>query len=95
VTTTQQALGVLYIIACGSRPAGDLSQLVQFAQRLSWDVCVIATPSGLKFLDPDPGTTLFPARGVMRPPVAVTLGPSGAILVNRVKAGTHDRLTCR
>ena len=44
-------LPVLYLIACGGRPAGQLSEFVRFAQEQGWDVCVIATPDGTKFLD--------------------------------------------
>ena len=42
---------MLYVIACGGRPAGDLPDFVRHAQALEWDVCVIATPSGMKFVD--------------------------------------------
>jgi hypothetical protein len=55
---TTQARSVLYIIACGGRPVGDLPQLVRYAQDHGWHVCVIATPSGMKFLDPDLLTAL-------------------------------------
>ena len=42
---------VLYVIACGGRPAGDLEPFVTECQGQGWDVCVIATPSALKFMD--------------------------------------------
>jgi phosphopantothenoylcysteine synthetase/decarboxylase len=42
---------VLYVVACGGRPAGDLPAFAQDAQRHGWEVCVIATPSALKFMD--------------------------------------------
>ena len=42
---------VLYVIACGGRPGGQLPAFVSFAQEQGWDVCVIATPAGTKFLD--------------------------------------------
>jgi phosphopantothenoylcysteine synthetase/decarboxylase len=42
---------VLYLIACGGRPAGQLPEFVRFAQEQGWDVCVIASPDGTKFLD--------------------------------------------
>jgi hypothetical protein len=44
---------VLYVIACGGRPAGDLPAFVEEAQANGWEVCVIATPSALKFMDLD------------------------------------------
>ncbi len=42
---------VLYVVACGGRPAGDLPAFVQEAQRVGWEVCVIATPNAVKFMD--------------------------------------------
>jgi phosphopantothenoylcysteine synthetase/decarboxylase len=42
---------VLYLIACGSRPAADLPDFIEYAQREGWMVCVIATPAALKFVD--------------------------------------------
>ncbi|WP_432932902.1 flavoprotein [Microbispora sp. CA-135349] len=42
---------VLYVIACGGRPAGDLPSFVQRLQADGWTVCVIATPSATKFVD--------------------------------------------
>lgn len=44
---------VLYVIACGGRPAGDLAPFVRSLQADDWDVCVIGTPSARKFMDPD------------------------------------------
>ncbi|MBE3560453.1 MAG: flavoprotein, partial [Ktedonobacteraceae bacterium] len=43
--------GVLYIIACGSSSAFLTQNLVIQAQAAGWDVCVITTPSGRKFLN--------------------------------------------
>jgi phosphopantothenoylcysteine synthetase/decarboxylase len=42
---------VLYVVACGGRPAGDLPDFVTWAQAQGWDVCLIATPAGTKFID--------------------------------------------
>src|SRR4029453_1422842 len=42
---------VLYVVACGGRPAGDLPAFVKQARAMGWEVCVIATPSALKFMD--------------------------------------------
>ena len=43
--------GVLYLIVCGAPPARDSGRLVQLAQAEGWEVCVIATPSALSFID--------------------------------------------
>lgn len=42
---------VLYVVACGGYPAENLPSLVERAVADHWDVCVIATPKGLDFLD--------------------------------------------
>jgi len=42
---------VLYIIACGSSSAPLVYDLVIEAQKQGWDVCVITTPNGRKFLN--------------------------------------------
>jgi phosphopantothenoylcysteine synthetase/decarboxylase len=44
---------VLYIIACGGRPAGDLAPHVEQMRAEGWDTCVIATPSARKFIVAD------------------------------------------
>jgi phosphopantothenoylcysteine synthetase/decarboxylase len=43
--------GVLYAIACGSPAARDVGRLVSLAQGNGWDVCVVTTPDGRKFID--------------------------------------------
>jgi phosphopantothenoylcysteine synthetase/decarboxylase len=47
----RKARPVLYIVACGGRPAGQLSPFIPRLQARGWEVCVIATPSALKFMD--------------------------------------------
>lgn len=42
---------VLYVVACGGRPAGDLPNFIPRLRARGWDVCVVATPSALKFMD--------------------------------------------
>jgi phosphopantothenoylcysteine synthetase/decarboxylase len=44
-------MAVLYVVACGGRPAGDLPAFVQHFQEVGWEVCVVGTPSAMKFLD--------------------------------------------
>jgi phosphopantothenoylcysteine synthetase/decarboxylase len=43
--------GVLYHIVCGSSAAPLAPGFVQQAQAVGWDVCVITTPHGTKFID--------------------------------------------
>jgi phosphopantothenoylcysteine synthetase/decarboxylase len=42
---------VLYVVACGGRPAADLPDFITQLHADGWEVCVIATPSALKFMD--------------------------------------------
>lgn len=42
---------VLYLILCGSPPSRGAAAAVSLARADGWEVCVIATPDGLKFID--------------------------------------------
>jgi hypothetical protein len=42
---------VLYVVACGGHVAGQLDDFVLRRQAGGWDVCVIATPAALRFMD--------------------------------------------
>jgi phosphopantothenoylcysteine synthetase/decarboxylase len=44
---------VLYAIVTGSPAARDIGTLVDLAQADGWDVCVIASPNGYRFINPD------------------------------------------
>lgn len=94
---------VLYVIACGGRPAGDLPDFVRFAQRQDWDVCVIATPDGTKFLDAPSlaGLTGHQVRvqykqpdepDVLPPPDAFVIAPATFNTVNKLAHGISDTL---
>jgi phosphopantothenoylcysteine synthetase/decarboxylase len=100
---SQSSKPILYIIACGGRPAADLPAFVQRAQRTGWDVCVIATPSGMKFLDARglAHLTGHPVRSdykkpeepdVLPPPDAFVVAPATFNTVNKFAAGISDTL---
>ncbi|WP_067854388.1 flavoprotein [Nocardia shimofusensis] len=42
---------VLYIIVTGSPAARDVGKLVELARSDGWEVCVVSSPDGLKFID--------------------------------------------
>lgn len=42
---------VLYLVVCGGQPADSLTDLVRALLGDGWDVCVITTPDGAKFID--------------------------------------------
>lgn len=44
-------LPVLYLILCGSPMARNAGQLIDRAQGYGWEVCVVTTPDGRKFVD--------------------------------------------
>lgn len=94
---------VLYIVACGGRPAGQLPDFVRFAQAEGWDVCVIVTPDGTKFLDAPQLAELtgHPVRvqykhpdepDVLPPPDALVIAPATFNTMNKLAAGISDTL---
>jgi phosphopantothenoylcysteine synthetase/decarboxylase len=103
LVTSRQAPPVLYVIACGARPAGNLPEFVRFAQGRGWDVCVIATPDGTKFLDAEELAELtgHPVRvhykdpdepDVLPPPDALVIAPATFNTINKLAAGISDTL---
>jgi len=48
---TLASKGVLYVISCASSAAEYVPDFVVLAQTAEWDVCVITTPQGTKFLN--------------------------------------------
>jgi phosphopantothenoylcysteine synthetase/decarboxylase len=94
---------VLYVIACGGRPAADLPDFVAHLQADGWEVCVVATPSALKFMDP---ATLTELTGhvvrcdykqpdepdVLPPPDAIVVAPATFNTTNKWAYGSSDTL---
>jgi phosphopantothenoylcysteine synthetase/decarboxylase len=94
---------VLYVIACGGRPCGLLPAFVSFAQAQGWDVCVIATPDGTKFLDAArlADQTGHPVRSqykqpdepdVLPPADALVVAPATFNTINKWARGISDTL---
>jgi phosphopantothenoylcysteine synthetase/decarboxylase len=94
---------VLYVITCGGAPAVGLPRFVEQAQDLGWDVCVIATPSGLKFIDAAAlaAQTGHPVRSDYKQPDEPDVLPSADAFVivpatfntiNKLAAGISDTL---
>jgi phosphopantothenoylcysteine synthetase/decarboxylase len=90
-------------VACGGPPAAQLDAFVGFAQEQGWDVCVIATPDGTKFLDAGrlTGLTGHPVRSqykqpedpdVLPPADAFVVAPATFSTVNRLALGISDTL---
>lgn len=94
---------VLYLVACGGRAAGYLFDPVTQLKADGWDVCVIATPSALKFMDIPPLTELTghvvrydykqPEEPDALPPAdAMAVAPATFNTINKWAHGTSDTL---
>ena len=101
--TSAQHRSVLYVIACGGRPAGQLGDFVRFAQGQGWDTCVIVTPDGTKFLDMTQleELTAHPVRvhykhpdepDVLPPADVFVIAPATFNTINKLAAGISDTL---
>jgi phosphopantothenoylcysteine synthetase/decarboxylase len=95
--------GVLYILVCGSPIARDVGILVGLAQQDGWDVCVITTPDGRKFVDVaalqhqtgHPVRTYYKSPGdpdVLPSADAMIVAPATVNTVNKWAAGITDTL---
>ena len=95
--------GVLYILVCGSSMARDVGILVDLAHADGWEVCVITTPDGRKFVDVPALTaqTGHPVRTHYKSPGdpdvlpaadAMIVAPATVNTVNKWAAGITDTL---
>jgi phosphopantothenoylcysteine synthetase/decarboxylase len=94
---------VLYAIVCGSPASRNVGRLVEHAKREGWDVCVVATPDGLKFIDVPllAEQTGHPVRhhykhpgdpDVLPPADAMVVAPATVNTINKWAAGIADTL---
>jgi phosphopantothenoylcysteine synthetase/decarboxylase len=101
--TSTKARPVLYVIACGARPARQLPEFVSFAQGKGWNVCVIVTPDGAKFVDAPALAELtgHPVRvhykhpdepDVLPSADAFVIAPATFNTINKLAAGISDTL---
>jgi len=94
---------VLYVIACGSPASRHVGRLVELAQADGWDVCVITTPDGQKFIDIPAivAQTGHPVRSQYKNPGdpdvlpvadAMVVAPATVNTINKWAAGIADTL---
>jgi phosphopantothenoylcysteine decarboxylase len=95
--------GVLYLLVCGSPVARDVGVLVDLAQQDGWDVCVVTTPDGRKFVDLSalqaqtghPVRTNYKNPGendLLPAPDAIIVAPATVNTINKWAAGIADTL---
>ena len=101
--TASATTPVLYVVACGGRPAGDLPSFIPKLKTQGWDVCIIATPSALKFMDL---LVLSELTGhtvrydykqpdepdVLPPPDTIAVAPATFNTINKWAHGSSDTL---
>jgi phosphopantothenoylcysteine synthetase/decarboxylase len=101
--TPSPSRGVLYVIACASRPAQRVPDLVQAAQTAGWDVTVIVTPQATKFVDAPllEQLTSYPVRSEYKRPEepdilpradAIVVFPATFNTLNKWALGISDTL---
>ncbi|HEY9475906.1 MAG TPA: flavoprotein [Mycobacteriales bacterium] len=94
---------VLYLVACGAPPARRVGALAALAAEDGWEVCVVATPSALKWMDVPAlaATTGHPVRSrykqpdepdLLPPPDAIIVAPATSNTINKWAAGITDTL---
>jgi phosphopantothenoylcysteine synthetase/decarboxylase len=94
---------VLYIVACGSPAARNVYILVGLAQADGWEVCVVATPDGRRYLDDSALATQtghqvrssFKNPGdpdVLPVPDAMIVAPATVNTINKWSVGIADTL---
>jgi phosphopantothenoylcysteine synthetase/decarboxylase len=94
---------VLYLVACGSPAARNVNILVGLAQADGWEVCVVATPEGRKFVDASglaeqtghPVRSAFKNAGdidVLPEPDAMIVAPATVNTINKWSLGIADTL---
>lgn len=95
--TTGSPSPVLYVLVCGSPMARDVGILVDLAQRDGWEVCVITTPDGRKFVDVAAlqAQTGHPVRSHYKNPGDEDLLPAAdAMIVAPATVNTVNKWAC-
>lgn len=94
---------VLYLVVCAAPPATQSSELITSAQDAGWDVCVIATPEAMKFIDSKvlASQTGYQVRNDYKPPStedvipkpdAIVVVPATFNTLNKWAQGIADTL---
>jgi phosphopantothenoylcysteine synthetase/decarboxylase len=94
---------VLYVVVCAAPPASEVHELVKLAQAAGWEVCMIATPEAMHWIDPAMLAELtgydvrseYRAAGEAKslPDAdAIAVAPATFNTVNKFRAGIADNM---
>lgn len=94
---------VLYLIACAAPPAQNIDRMIRLARDDKWDVCLLATPSSLRFFDTHAMAKLtgHPVRSQYKDPDdpdalpdadAIIVAPATVNTINKWALGVCDTL---
>lgn len=94
---------VLYLIACAAPPAQQIDRMIRLALDDEWDVCLLATPSGVRFVDTQAMAELtgHPVRSqykepdapdALPEPDAIIVAPATVNTINKWALGICDTL---
>ncbi|MFC4375539.1 flavoprotein [Nocardia halotolerans] len=74
---------VLYAIVTGASRADTIGELVKMAQADGWDVCVVASPNGARFIDAEAlaAQTGYPVRSEFKEPGTDDLLPAADAII--------------
>ena len=103
MTDGQDQRRVLYVVVCAAPPASEVHELVKLAQAAGWEVCVIATPEAMHWIDPPMLAELtgydvrseYRAAGEAKslPEAdAIAVAPATFNTVNKFRAGIADNM---
>jgi phosphopantothenoylcysteine synthetase/decarboxylase len=103
VNDGQERRRVLYLILCAAPPASEAHELVKLAQAAGWEVCVIATPEAMHWIEPAMLAELtgYDVRSEYRAATeakslpeadAIAVAPATFNTVNKFRAGIADNM---
>ena len=103
VNDGQERRRVLYLILCAAPPASEAHELVKLAQAAGWEVCVVATPEAMHWIDAEALAELtgYDVRSEYRsadeakslPEAdAIAVAPATFNTVNKFRAGIADNM---
>ena len=100
---SRTAKRVLYVVVCAAPPARNVHVLIALAQEAEWEVCFVATPSSVRWLDvpaliertghPVRSQYRLPGEPDLLPsPDAIIVAPATVNTINKWAAGICDTL---